>query len=57
MPAAAPHDTPTSSLWRQLFLPQPRNGQSASRDSSPEQRTSSIQIGPVPAPKAARVCA
>ena len=51
---AAPHDTPASSEWRQLFTPQPLNEQSASRDSVPAQRTSSIQIGPVPAPNAAR---
>jgi hypothetical protein len=42
--------TPTSSVWPQLLLPQPANGQLNSDASEPEHATSSIKMLPDPPP-------
>ena len=46
---------PASSKWTQLWLPQPLNGQRSRLCSLPVHMTSSIYIGPVPAPNSACV--
>jgi len=48
--AEVKHDTDTSSLWSQLWTPQPLWVQSANDGSRPTHRTLSNQIGPLPGP-------
>ena len=49
------HLVPASSAWLQLWMPMGLDPQSSSRASVPVHATSSSNIGPVPAPKWARL--